>query len=242
MTVARRIGLRPPAQLSTKSQDERTVSEAGAPMSEAASDGLVADIVLEGGGVKGIALVGAVAVLVEHGYRFERVAGTSAGAIVGSLVAAGVEPDKLHDLMETLDYMKFQDGNLLDRFGPPGKLASLAFGKGIYEGKYLRTWVADRLAERNVEKFGQLRRNDNSSSIPPEQDFKLVVMTSDVSQGKLRRLPWDCQELYGCPADEVVVADAVRASMSIPFFYKPAIARNAISKEKSWLVDGGMLS
>jgi predicted acylesterase/phospholipase RssA len=49
-----------------------------------------ADLVLEGGGVKGIALVGAVAVLEEHGYEFNRIAGTSAGSIVGALLAAGM--------------------------------------------------------------------------------------------------------------------------------------------------------
>ena len=51
---------------------------------------LDADLVLEGGGVKGLALVGAIEVLEEHGYRFRRIAGTSAGAIVGALVAGGM--------------------------------------------------------------------------------------------------------------------------------------------------------
>ena len=45
---------------------------------------MFADLVLEGGGVKGIALVGAISVLEERGYQFRRVAGTSAGTIVGS--------------------------------------------------------------------------------------------------------------------------------------------------------------
>ena len=49
---------------------------------------MFADLVLEGGGVKGIALVGAISVLEERGYQFRRVAGTSAGAIVGALEAA----------------------------------------------------------------------------------------------------------------------------------------------------------
>jgi hypothetical protein len=47
-----------------------------------------ADLVLEGGGVKCIAVVGSISVLEERGHQFRRVAGTSAGAIVGSLVAA----------------------------------------------------------------------------------------------------------------------------------------------------------
>ena len=50
------------------------------------------DLVCEGGGVKGIAHIGAVSVLVEHGYRFQRVAGTSAGSIAAAFVAAGMEP------------------------------------------------------------------------------------------------------------------------------------------------------
>ena len=47
-----------------------------------------ADLVLEGGGVKGIALVGAAVALAEDGYRFERVAGSSAGALVGAIIVA----------------------------------------------------------------------------------------------------------------------------------------------------------
>jgi NTE family protein len=211
-------------------------------MSTAADGGLVADIVLEGGGVKGIALVGAISVLAERGYRFERVAGTSAGAIVGSLIAADIKPTELRDLMQKIDYRAFRDANFLDRFGPPGQLASLLLGRGVYEGKYLRNWVSDRLAAHGVHNFKDLRRKDSNSSLPVEQDYKLVVMASDVSQGRLRRLPWDCAELYGCESDDVVVADAVRASMSIPFFYKPAVVQHATNSQKSWLVDGGMLS
>ena len=49
-----------------------------------------ADIVCEGGGVKGIALLGAIYYLQEQGYTFEHYAGTSAGAIVTSLLAVGI--------------------------------------------------------------------------------------------------------------------------------------------------------
>ena len=63
---------------------------------------------LEGGGVKGIGLVGAISVLEAAGYRFERVAGTSAGSIVGALVAAGMTSAEMYDVMTTLDYRKFQ--------------------------------------------------------------------------------------------------------------------------------------
>ena len=42
------------------------------------------DLVCEGGGIKGIALLGAIYYLNEQGYEFKKIAGTSAGAIVAS--------------------------------------------------------------------------------------------------------------------------------------------------------------
>jgi NTE family protein len=54
-----------------------------------------ADLVLSGGGVKGIGLVGAVVALMDAGYRAQRVSGTSAGSIVGAVVAAASMGDQL---------------------------------------------------------------------------------------------------------------------------------------------------
>lgn len=51
--------------------------------------------VFEGGGVKGIALAGAAAAAMDDGYVFEQTVGTSAGAMVASLVAAGFGPGEL---------------------------------------------------------------------------------------------------------------------------------------------------
>jgi predicted acylesterase/phospholipase RssA len=49
----------------------------------------------EGGGVKGIGLVGAVAVAEERGYQWVNVGGTSAGAIVAFLLAAGYSASEI---------------------------------------------------------------------------------------------------------------------------------------------------
>src|SRR5262245_37049593 len=70
-----------------------------------------ADLVLEGGGVLGIAHVGAVAVFQEHGYGFDRLAGTSAGAIVAALVAAGMPHDEMLRVMRELNYSSLLDRN-----------------------------------------------------------------------------------------------------------------------------------
>src|ERR1700727_1821372 len=72
---------------------------------------LNADLVLEGGGVKGIGLAGAILVLAEAGYRFPRTAGTSAGAIAAVLVAAieksGQDMTVLAEYLHDIDYKQF---------------------------------------------------------------------------------------------------------------------------------------
>ena len=52
-----------------------------------------ADLVFEGGGVKGIGLAGALATLEEREYGPQNIAGTSAGAITAALLAAGYSAD-----------------------------------------------------------------------------------------------------------------------------------------------------
>lgn len=196
----------------------------------------VADLVLEGGGVKGIGLVGAISVLEEHGYTFHRVAGTSAGAIVGSLVAAGVGADQLQELMQEISYPQLQDPSPLDRLGLPGKVANIVLKLGVYRGRYLEEWLGRQLAQAGVHNFDDLRLEDPGLSAPPaQQAYKLVVMTSDVSEGRLVRLPWDYGS-YGLAPGAQSVVGAVRQSMSIPFFYQ------AVRMAGSWFVDGGMLS
>ena len=203
-----------------------------------------ADLVLEGGGVKGIGLVGAFSTLVDHDYTFHRIAGTSAGAIVGALIAAGMPPEDLQRVMRTVDYGHFQDEGFVDHLGLVGKGISILFEKGIYEGRYLVEWLDAILMDLGARTFGDLRIEDPNSSLPPERAYKLVIMTSDVTRGRLVRLPWDYPR-YGLDPDEQLVADAVRASMSIPFFYEPQrfYGRDEQGERvRSFMVDGGMLS
>ena len=64
-----------------------------------------ADAVFEGGGVKGLGLVGALTVAEENGYTdWRRVVGTSAGAIVASLLAAGYSAEELKEILMDLEY------------------------------------------------------------------------------------------------------------------------------------------
>ncbi len=207
----------------------------------------VTDLVLEGGGVKGIALVGAVTPLVEAGYRFPRIAGTSTGAIVGSVLAAlqrrGEPFGRLDDIARTLDYAKFRDRGFPGRYlGPLGFLTdgfSVLLEDGVFEGDYLEDWLAGVLGDLGVETFGDLRRDDRGDDGRIHHRYSLVVTASDLSRKRLTRLPWDYGE-YGLDPDEQRVVDAVRASASIPYFFEPVELKG--SRGTSTLVDGGLIS
>jgi NTE family protein len=208
---------------------------------------LNADLVLEGGGVKGIALAGAVSMLEERGYRFRRVAGTSAGSLVGCLVAAGIPGKRLRDMMQSVDYLRFRDPpNLTRRLGRAGIVAAVLAYKGWCKGDALRAWVAECLQEADVRTFADLPLDDDGAAPglrdDPNRRFRFVAMVSDLSQGRLVRLPWEYRERFGADPGEASVADAVRASTAIPYYFRPARCPDLVSGREAWLVDGGLLS
>ncbi len=203
-----------------------------------------ADLVLSGGGVKGIGLVGAVVALMDGGYRAQRVSGTSAGSIVGAIVAAAsmgdqLGPEEVKELALQLDYHKFTDPGIVERLPVLGPSLAVLRGTGIYKGDYAHDWVRSQLKNLGVRTFGDLAIDDDS--LPAEQRYKLVVTVADVTTGQLVRLPWDYGRVYGLDPDEQFVADAVRASMSIPFYFRPVTLTSSTGLT-STLVDGGILS
>lgn len=194
--------------------------------------------VFEGGGVKGTGLVGAVEVTEQQGYEFSNVAGTSAGAIVASFVAAGYNAAEMKEIMFALDYRRFQDGGFLNNIPLLGKPLSLLLHKGIYKGDYFERWIRDLLLQKNIRTFGDLVLPE--AEVAPRWRYRLQVVASDISRGKLIVLPWDALD-YGIAPDELDVARAVRTSMSIPYFYNPVIMKDK-QQHPSYLVDGGVLS
>ena len=110
---------------------------------------------LEGGGVKGLALAGALQPFGDAGYSFARVGGTSAGALVGAVLAAlqqrGEPVSRIEDIARTLDFRRFPDRGFPGRYlGPLGFVAdglSVLLEDGAYEGRYVRL-LAHRRARR----------------------------------------------------------------------------------------------
>lgn len=196
------------------------------------------DAVFEGGGVKGSGLVGAIAVAEEKGYRFMNVAGTSAGAIIGALVAAGYTSAQMKAIMDELDYQRFRDNGTIGSIPMVGHAVNLLFKTGIYEGDFFYQWLKALLATKGIRTFGDLVIDEFKDD--PKFRYKLQVIVSDVSHGQLLVMPRDAAD-FNIEPDQLEVAHAVRMSMSIPYFYKP-VRLTTKDGIKTYLVDGGILS
>ena|GEM_PF-55546 len=188
--------------------------------------------VFEGGGVRGIGLIGAAGVFLEKGYRFNRVAGNSAGSIVASLIAGGYSAMELSQIMMSLDYSRFADKDWKDKL-PFGMAYSLFVEKGVYEGKYLREFMKEKLekAPHPIQTFRDVKEKDGS--------YRLQMIAADISRAKLLVLPQDIAD-YGIDPDDLEVADAVRMSVSIPYFFEPVQLRHVDGTE-CIIVDGGIV-
>ncbi|WP_396909410.1 patatin-like phospholipase family protein [Mycolicibacterium sp.] len=203
-----------------------------------------ADLVLSGGGVKGIGLVGAVVALKDAGYAIERISGTSAGSLVGAVVAAPEQHNELtsaqlKELALSVPYHKFRDSGPIERIPVVGTAWGLLRETGIYRGDFAYDWIRSELKNLGVKTFGDLAIVDDR--LLPERRYRFVATVTDVTTGQLVRLPWDYRRVYGLDPDEQLVADAVRASMSIPFLFHPVTLKTAAGQPCT-LVDGGVLS
>ena len=226
-------------------------------LEERAQAGPGADLVLEGGGVKGIGLVGAVLTLHEAGFVFPRIGGTSAGAIVAALIAAyqvkKVPLTQLQTDMAELDYTQFMQKTWAEKhLGLIGNATALVSHQGLYASSYVQEWLTSKLEPLGIRTFADLKiTGDDGTALAPYQRYRLVTHTSDLTRGALVRLPWDLpyyllsSKDQGDPARQIAVIDgypivaAVRASMSIPFFFQPFEQKTALGA-CTW-VDGGLL-
>ena len=161
---------------------------------------------------------------------------------------------ELKRYLDTLEFSKFMpEGKLhefLDHHG--GKVGTVLADAGIltqkmglYPGTYLRQWMESILqGDLAVSTFGDLKlttAEDPGLSLPEGHDYRLVVHTSDITRAELVRLPWD-YHIYGWDPDGQDVIDAVRASMSIPFFFEPVRFEARATTVEIRRPDGGTIS
>ena len=184
------------------------------------------NLVFEGGGVKGIAYVGALEELDARNIlnRIQRVGGTSAGAIVAVLVGLGYGCEEIKKILWELDFRNFLDGS----WGIIRDFKRLKDSFGWYKGDLFRRWIGDIIAKKTGNPnstFAEIERMRTRKNRFRGLYFMITNLSTRYSEVmSAEKYPGVC------------VADAVRFSMSIPFFFA---AKRGIRGDL--YVDGGVL-
>jgi NTE family protein len=206
-----------------------------------------ADGVFQGGGVKGLAIAGALLEFAENQRvsvtRWVNVAGTSAGAIIAAYLAAGKSATELAALLQRAPFPKFAD------YGPGGQIVggglNLVRRRGLARGEFFRRWFDEELGGMT---FAAVRTAPAPDGTPPEHPYRLRMVAADITNHRMLVLPDDLHR-YRLPGhretiepDSFKVSDAVRMSLSIPFFFTPVQLEDGNTGTLSTIIDGGTLS
>lgn len=177
-------------------------------------------LVLSGGGAKGLTHIGIVRALEENNIPIDYIAGTSMGAIIGSMYAMGYSPDEMEELLSSEDFKRWYSGQIEEKYiyyfkkNPPTPEffnIRLSFKDSLKTTKpqILPTSIIDPIQMNLVfvDLFARATaacKNDFDDLFVP---FRCVA--SDVYNKK---------QLVMKNGD---LGDAVRASMSFPAMFKP---------------------
>ncbi len=179
------------------------------------------NLVFEGGGVKGVAYVGAMQVLAQRGLLepIVRVGGTSAGAINAVIYSLGFSIREQREILESTDFRDFMD----DSFGIIRDIRRLVREFGWHRGDFFAGWLGDlvksRLGDGNAT-FAGLKAADCPA---------LYVVGTNLSTG--------FSEVFSVERHpDMPIVEAVRISMSIPLFF--AAVRHGTRGDV--YVDGGV--
>ena len=178
----------------------------------------IENLVFKGGGVLGIAYAGALQVLENHNILdgIKGVAGTSAGSIVAALVSLKYSAPKIKEIVAATNFKKFEDG-----FNP----LRIVTKYGLYEGDYFLNWLKGIIKEKTGNE------NITFAELVADGYRDLHVFSTDLNTKNVR-------EFSNAHTPNVVVAEAVRASMSIPFFFEAWKFTNN-NPDDHLYVDGG---
>ncbi len=180
------------------------------------------NLVFEGGGVLGIAYAGAMQALEKHDILKDitQVAGTSAGAITAAAISAGNTAAEVNTLTRNTDFKSFED-----KWNPIRILTKY----GLYKGDALLSFVKKVIAKKAPA--NSTFRDFQEKGFKDLRVFSTDLNVKDVREFSFRKTP------------DVVVAEAVRASMSIPIFFSAWQFKNLDPNQYEFahhiFVDGG---
>jgi len=180
------------------------------------------NLVFEGGGVKGIAYVGAMRVLEKEGIlkNIKRVGGTSAGSINAVLFAAGYSNQETLKILNDLDFNNFKDSS----WNVLRDMNRLREEYGWYKGDFFREWIGSLL-----------KKKTGSSDITFKDLQEYSSKALYIYASNLSTMFGEVYSPEHTPRMRIV--DAVRRSMSIPLFF-----RTVRDDRDDVFVDGGAIN
>lgn len=186
-------------------------------------------LVLSGGGAKGLAHIGVLKALEEHDIPVDYIVGTSMGGVVGALYASGYSPAEIERIALSDNFQRWVSGgseSLYFRdasdFPDNSSLLSVDF-----------SWKSLFKLELNSP-----LANDLSLNLALEE---LTAQSSEVANDDFDRLmiPYRAMAADVFTQKQVILGEgnlgnAMRATMSVPFFYR------SIKTDGRYLFDGGL--
>ncbi|MEI6410826.1 MAG: patatin-like phospholipase family protein [Bacteroidota bacterium] len=182
----------------------------------------IENLVFEGGGVKGVAYAGALEYLESKQLlnNLKGVAGTSAGAITACMMSVGYSGSQIGTIVSGMSLSAFEDHEWIGR----------TFEHyGMHPGDAFLAWLRQQIAASPKGLTEDATFND----LHAKGCLDLHVFASDIYDQSIREFSYET-------SPNVVVAEAVRASMSIPLFFNAWQFTNN-NPDDHLYVDGGMV-
>ena len=190
----------------------------------------IKNLAFKGGAVLGIAYTGALQVMEENNILsdIENVAGTSAGAITAIFISLGYSSKECQNIIFEKDFSDFKDRH---------KLGEFARKYGWHDGdnfiEWIERYIKQKLGKDNATFRDLKRKVDNK-----EGNFRsLSMFATDLNEQTVKvfsNLSED-ENILNIP-----IAEAARASMSIPFFFDAWKFSKNIHNDHLF-VDGGVM-
>jgi len=186
-------------------------------------------LVLSGGGAKGSAHIGVIKALEENDIPIDYIIGTSMGAVVGALYATGFSPEEMETIVSSPSFQHWMNGTSTEKYQynytksqDDASWLSLDLIIDSKSRASLNTPIANDLVINFV-------LNEYLTQAAQQADFdfnKLFVPFKSVAADVFRQ--------RAIAIDSGSIMQAVRASMAVPFFYRP------IKYNNQYLFDGGI--
>ncbi len=205
------------------------------------------NLILKGGGIRGIAYGGALQELESRGVLagIERVGGTSAGAIQAALLAVGYSADEIVAVVNATPVQRLNDGQFIFFGGTRRLVKQYGWYRGDAFSRYLRELVA-RKTQRPDLTLGELHALAQAQPYRGGPGHYRDLYTTGTN------LTRQCTQVFSYETHPTMrVADAVRISMSIPLYFRAVLldaddhvirGQPRPGQPVQVLVDGGLLA